>query len=169
MRGQVIGKNMTHGYAGDYSRQPDMIIDTHPLGGSLAVKFGTPLVYDSNSNVVAFGASNTAADFVGVASREFKSATSYLSQSAGQYEPGEAVSTFKRGCINVLCKVGSPKLGGKVYIRTEANASFPTGVIGGFEATEDTGKTVLLTNCEWRGEKDANGVAEIRILSCNRA
>ncbi|WP_312428313.1 structural cement protein Gp24 [Lacrimispora sp.] len=169
MRGQVIGKSMTHGYAGDYSRQPDMIIDTHPLGGTGAVKFGTPLVYDSESNVVAFGASNIAVDFVGVASREFKSATSYLSQSAGQYEPGEATSTFKRGCINVLCKVGSPKLGGKVYIRTEANASFPTGVVGGFEAAEDTGKTVALTNCEWRGEKDANGVAEIRILSCNRA
>lgn len=169
MRGQVIGKSMTHGYAGDYSRQPDMIIDTHPLGGAVAVKFGTPLVYDSDSNVVAFGASNTAVDFVGVASREFKSATAYLSQSAGQYEPGEATSTFKRGCINVLCKVGSPKLGGKVYIRTETNASFPTGVVGGFEAAEDTGKTVALTNCEWRGVKDANGVAEIRILSCNRA
>ncbi|MDR7813378.1 structural cement protein Gp24 [Lacrimispora sp.] len=169
MRGQVIGKSMTHGYAGDYSRQPDMIIDTHPLGGAVAVKFGTPLVYDSDSNIVAFGTSNTAVDFVGVASREFKSATAYLSQSAGQYEPGEATSTFKRGCINVLCNVGSPKLGGKVYIRTEKNASIPTGVIGGFEAVEDTGKTVQLTNCEWRGEKDANGVAEIRILSCNRA
>lgn len=169
MRGQVIGKSMTHGYAGDYSRQPDMIIDTHPLGGAVAVKFGTPLVYDSNSNVVAFGENNTAIDFVGVASREFKSATSYLSQSAGQYEPGEATSTFKRGCINVLCNVGSPKLGGKVYIRTEKNASIPTGIVGGFEAVEDTGKTVQLTNCEWRGEKDANGVAEIRILSCNRA
>ena len=37
MKGQVIGKNMTHGYAGDYARQPDMIVDTHPLGGSDAV------------------------------------------------------------------------------------------------------------------------------------
>lgn len=169
MRGQVIGKNMTHGYAGDYSRQPDMIIDTHPLGGSDPVRFGAPLVYDSDSNVVAFDANDTAADFVGVASREFKSATSYLSQSTGQYEPGEATSTFKRGCINVLCNVGSPKLGGKVYIRTVANEAIPTGVVGSFEASADAGKTVELANCEWRGKKDANGVAEIRILSCNRA
>ena len=66
MKGQVIGKNMTHGYAGDYARQPDMIVDTHPLGGSTAVKFGTPLVYDNNSNVVSFGASRTAVDFVGM-------------------------------------------------------------------------------------------------------
>lgn len=128
MKGQVIGKNMTHGYAGDYARQPDMIVDTHPLGGSDAVVFGTPLVYDNNENVVAFGASGTAADFVGVASREFKSATSFLAQSAGEYRPNEAVSVFKRGCINVLCNVGTPKLGGKVYIRTVKMNQFPRGL-----------------------------------------
>ena len=79
------------------------------------------------------------------------------------------MSVFKRGCINVLCNVGTPKLGGKVYIRTVANDTIPTGIVGGFEASADEGKTVELTNCEWHGEKDANGVAEIRIMSCNRA
>lgn len=169
MRGTVIGKNMTHGYAGDYARQPDMIVDTHPLGGGGAVKFGTPLTYDGSENVVAFGATGAAADFVGIASREFKGATSYLSQSAGEYRPSEAVSVFKRGCINVLCNVGAPRLGGKVYIRTAANEAIPTGAVGGLEAAEDVGKVVELPNCQWRGGKDANGVAEIRILSCNRA
>ncbi|MBS6644538.1 MAG: hypothetical protein KH366_13245 [Clostridiaceae bacterium] len=169
MKGKVIGKSMTHGYAGDFARQPDMIVDTHPLGGSAPIVFGTPLVYDNDSKVTAFGTDNTAADFVGIASREFKSAVSYLSQSAGEYRPEEAVSVFKRGCINVLCNVGVPKLGGKVYIRTVANDTIPTGIVGGFEAVADEGKTVELANCEWRGEKDVNGVAEIRILSCNRA
>lgn len=169
MRGKVIGKYMAHGYAGDYARQPDMVVDTHPLGGAAPVAFGMPLVYDGDGKVAAFGAGNTAADFVGVASREFKSATDFLSQSAGGYRPDEAVSVFKRGCINVLCNVGSPVLGGKVYVRTAANDSLPTGVIGGFEAAADDGKTVELTNCEWHGGKDANGVAEIRIKSCNRA
>lgn len=169
MKGKVIGKSMTHGYAGDFARQPDMIVDTHPLGGSSSVVFGTPLVYNSDSQVIAFGSGNTAADFVGIASREFKSATDYLSQHAGEYNPDEAVSVFKRGCINVLCNVGTPKLGGKVYIRTAENETIPTGVVGGFEAAEDTGKTVELVNCEWHGEKDVNGVAEIRIMTCNRA
>lgn len=169
MRGQVIGKNMTHGYAGDYARQPDMIVDTHPLGGSTPVSFGMPLVYDDDGKVAGLGAGSTAADFVGVASREFKSATSYLTQGAGRYEPDEAVSVFKRGCINVLCPVGVPKLGGKVYVRTAVNEAKPTGVIGGFEADADVGKAIELINCQWHGEKDANGVAEIRILSCNRA
>lgn len=169
MKGQVIGKNMTHGYAGDFARQPDMIVDTHPLGGSDPVVFGTPLVYGTDGKVKPFGSSSTAADFVGIASREFKSAVSYLSQSDGAYRPDEAVSVFKRGCINVLCNVGTPKLGGKVFVRTVVNDTIPTGTVGGFEAAEDTGKTVELANCQWRGEKDANGVTEIRILSCNRA
>lgn len=169
MIGKVIGKNMTHGYAGDYARQPDMIVDTHPLGGSEAVKFGTPLAYDGSENVVAFSASDTATNFVGIAAREFKGATSYFSQSAGEYQPYEAVSVLKRGCVNVLCNVGAPKLGGKVYIRTVANETIPTGIVGGFEAAEDSGKVVELPNCQWRGGKDANGVAEIRMLSCNRA
>lgn len=169
MRGQVIGKNMMHGYAGDYARQPDMIVDTHTLGGSAPVLFGTPLVYDNDGKVIALGAGSAAVDFAGIASREFKSTTSYLTQGAGQYEPDEAVSVFKRGCINVLCPVGTPKLGGKVYVRTAINEAKPTGVIGGFEADADDGKVIELTNCQWRGEKDANGVAEIRILSCNRA
>lgn len=169
MRGQVIGNSMTHGYAGDYARQPDMIVDTHPLGGADAVKFGLPLVYNDDSKVIAFGAGNTAEEFVGIASREFKSATSYLSQSAGEYRPDEAVSVFKRGCINVLCNVGTPKLGGKVYIRTVKNETIPTGIVGGFEAQADDGNTVELANCEWHGEKDTNGIAELRILSCNRA
>ena len=87
MKGQVIGKNMTHGYAGDYARQPDMIVDTHPLGGNNAVTFGLPLVYDADSKVVAFGASSTASDFVGIASREFKSATSYLVPGSCTHRP----------------------------------------------------------------------------------
>lgn len=95
MKGKVIGRTMTHGYAGDYARQPDMIIDVHALGGTEPVVFGMPLVYNKESQVIGFGEHNVAADFVGVASREIKSATEYLSQSVGKYQPNEAVSVFK--------------------------------------------------------------------------
>lgn len=169
MKGQVIGKSMNHGYAGGYSRQPDMVIDSHPLGGDSAVTFGAPLVYSSDGKVVPFGATGTASEFVGIASREIKSAVNFLDQNTGQYQVGEAVSVFKRGCINVVCNVGTPKLGGKVYVRTGVNTSFPLGVVGGFEAAEDAGNTIELTNCEWCGEKDVNNVAELRIKTMNRA
>lgn len=43
MKGQVIGKTMLHGYAGSYSRQPDMVVDTHPHGGKAEIPFGFPV------------------------------------------------------------------------------------------------------------------------------
>lgn len=168
MPGQNIGLTMPNGFPGNYSRQPDMIVDSHPLGGSSNVAFGTPLVY-SAGKVVAFGAADTATTFVGIAAREIKSALSYLDQNSGEFTPGEAVPVFKRGCINVQCNVGTPALSGDVYVRIAVNASIPTGVVGGFEAAADGTNTVKLTNCRWHGAADANGVAEIRILSCNNA
>lgn len=172
MPGQNIGLTMPNGYVGNYTRQPDMIIDTHPLGGATAAAFGTALRYGTGADagkVVPLGAGGAADDFVGVAAREIKSAVNYLDQNTGVYVPGEAVSVFKRGCINVKCNVGTPALGGKVYLRVTANESIPTGVVGGFEAQADGDNTVQLTNCAWHGALDGERVAEIRVLTCNNA
>ena len=162
MRNQIIGKTMLHGYAGSISRQPDTIIDTHPAGGAIA--FGGAVVY-SNGAVVTPGASATAADFVGVAVRETKSATNYLNQNEGSYVQYDAVPVLKRGCVNVICQNGTPALDGTVYVRVAANASIPGAVVGGFEAASDGANSVALTNAKWKGGKDGNGVAEIRILT----
>lgn len=164
---------MPHGYAGSYARQPEMIVDTHPLAGTEALSFGQALKYNTDGSVVLFGAGSAAGDFVGVAAREIKSATDYWNQNEGQYHPGEAVSVFKRGCINVSCQNGTPALGKDVYVRIAANASYPNAVIGGFEAAADgestAAKNVKIANAQWRGPADANGVAELRILSMNKA
>lgn len=162
MRNQIIGKTMFHGYAGSFSRQPDTIIDTHPAGG--AIPFGGAVVYASGA-VVTPGASATAADFVGVAVRETKSATNYLDQNEGSYVQYDAVPVLKRGCVNVICQNGTPALDGTVYVRVAANASIPGAVVGGFEAAADGANSVALTNAKWKGGKDGNGVAEIRIMT----
>ena len=164
---QNIGKTMNHGFAGSYARQPDMIANTHPAGAAIA--FGAALRYDADGAVVPMGAGSTAEDFVGVASREVKSALNYLEQDIGSYAESEAVPVFMRGAINVKCSVGTPKLGGAVYVRIAANESIPTGAVGGFEAAADGGNTVELTNCQWAGPADANGIAELRILTINNA
>lgn len=172
MPGQNIGLTMPHGYAGSFTRQPDLIVDSHPLGGSENAVFGVPLAYGSGADagkVVPFGAGHTAEDFVGVAARELKSALTYLDQNLGQYSPNETVSVLKRGCVNVVCQVGVPALGGRVYVRVADNAAVPTGTVGGFEAQADGANTVELTNCRWHGGADADKVAEIRILTCNNA
>lgn len=163
---QVIGKEMPHGFAGCYARKPDMIVETRPAGGEAAIPFGAPLVYDATKPaVVAAGAGFTAATFAGVAGCEIKSALTYLDQSAGQYAPGDAVSVFQRGSINVKCYDGAPALGGTVYVRTKASSTYTTGVVGGFSATNESGSTIALTNCQWGGPADANGIAELVILT----
>jgi hypothetical protein len=161
---QVIGTAMTAGFAGSYSRQPDMIVNTRPAGGSAAIPFGAPLVY-SEGTVVQMGADATAAQFVGVAGREIKSSLTYLEQSPGEYNPGDPVSVFQRGSIQVKCQRGTPALGGAVYVRITYNSSYSSAQVGGFEAEADSSNTVQLTNAQWGGAPDANGIAELVILT----
>lgn len=169
MIGQTIGKTMPHGYAGSYARQPDMVVDTHPLGGKEPITFGQALKYDTDGAVVLLGAGSAATDFAGIAAREIKSSINYLEQNKGQYYPYDAVPVFKRGCINVICQNGTPALAGKVYVRIADNEAYPNAAIGGFEAAADGANTVELTNAQWKGPADANGVAELRILTINKA
>ena len=161
---QTIGTTMPNGFAGSYARQPDMIVNTRPAGGAAEIPFGVPLKY-SDSKVVQMGTGDTAALFVGVAAREIKSSLTYLTQGAGTYAPGESVPTFQRGSINVKCNRGTPALNGAVYVRITANGSFPNAPVGGFEASADSTNTIQLTNCQWAGAADANGIAELRILT----
>lgn len=164
---QTIGQTMPHGYAGSYARQPDMIVNTRPAGAETA--FGAAVKYDGRGAAVPMGEGDTAENFVGVAACEVKGSLHYLEQNTGSYAAGEAVPVFQRGAVNVKCAVGTPKLGGAVYVRVAANESIPTGEVGGFEAAADGGNTVELANCRWAGSADANGVAELRILTMNNA
>ena len=157
---QIIGAEMEHGFAGSYARQPDMIVVTRPVGEKEPLPFGMALMYDANGAVVLMQGSGVTADrFAGVAGREMRSALSYTTGNAG--------SVFQRGSINVLCQKGTPKRGGAVYVRIIKNTSLPNAVVGGFEAEADStsANTVKLTGCQWGGSADANGVAELVILT----
>lgn len=160
---QNIGTTMPHGMAGSYARQPDMIVNTFAAGAALP--FGAPLKLDTNGKAVKMGASDTADLFLGIAAREFKSALAFLDQSEGFYDVNEAVSVFQRGTINVMCQKGTPAYGGAVYVRITANASYPTAIVGGFEAEADSSNTIQLPFCQWMGPADANGIAELRITT----
>lgn len=164
---QIIGAEMSHGFAGSYARQPDMIVSTRPVGSVKdPVAFGTALMYGTNGAVEPMGGAGTTADkFVGVAGREIRSSLSYTDQNTGAYTAGDACSVFQRGSINVLCQNGIPKRGGAVYVRILASGAKPSAVVGGFEAEADSTNTVQLTNCQWGGSADPNGVAELVILT----
>lgn len=170
---QNIATSMPNGFAGSYARQPDMIVNTRPAGGAAPIAFGAALKYDTDGSVIPMGASDTAAKFVGVAGRELKSSLAYLEQNKGEYAVGEPVSVLQRGSVNVYCQRGTPKLGGDVYVRIAANASYQSAAVGGFEAeadtTETTSNTIKLPNCQWAGAADANKIAELRILTMANA
>ena len=165
MKGQVIGRTMQHGHAGSYARQPDMIVDSEPLGGDRDVPFGSPVVRGENGAAMAWAEDSTAEKFWGIAVREVKSALDFMNQNVGVYCLGEAIPVMKRGCVNVICQAGTPAPGGAVYIRTKADGAKPGAVVGGFEAAADAGNNAALTNVQWKGTADANGVAELRILT----
>lgn len=160
LKPQTIGRNMSHGFAGSYARQPDMIVNTAPLGGATVILFGTPLVRGENGAVLPMGAGNTGNQFIGVAGREVKSPAEFFNQDVGQYVPKEPVSVFQRGCINVKCQKGEPTIDGTVYVRVVASEGYS---VGGFEAEADGANVVALSNAQWNGPADNNGVAELRI------
>lgn len=171
--GSVVGKVMNHGFAGSYSRQPDMIIDSIPAGDDIA--FGDAIVYNASgqainvATLIAGSGTFAATGFVGIATREVKSATDYLNQNVGGYAENELTPVMKRGRVNIKCQRGTAANNGDVYVRVAVNASYPTCVIGGFEASSDTTNSVKLTNARWGGAADANGIAELVILTQENA
>ena len=56
-----------------------------------------------------------------------------------------------------------------MYVRTTYNETYSSAQVGGFEAEDDSGKVVQLTNVQWGGAPDANGIAELVILTRNNA
>lgn len=119
MPGSVIGINMDFGYPGQVSRHGDEVSRTRPVKhGTSNVKFGAPVVLNSDGTVQLFGASNAAADFAGVAMRKVKSAKIYPYQDFGYYAPDEPADVLERGGISAICAWGTPTVGGTVYVRT---------------------------------------------------
>ena len=163
MGGKTIGKSFNFGFAGSYARQPDMIIQTRPNNDDTTITFGRAVMYDDVGGVINITTGFKEEDFAGIASRTVKSALFFADQnSGGQYMPEEPVAVFQRGSISVKCDLGTPTFGGAVYVRTVA----ATGrEIGDFETAEDTGKNVLISNAQWGSEIDANGVAELVLLT----
>ncbi len=171
MPGSAIGTSMLYGYPGSFARNGDCIIANRIVKStdSEGPDFGDPIVLNTDNTYSKFGASGTAALFAGVAVREVKQGTDFTNQNAaGNYAPGEPCDAIERGNVSVVCNVGTPTAGGKVYVRIAANVAIPAGVVGGFEAAADGENTLELTNCRWAtGLIDANKVTEMSILTRN--
>lgn len=165
MSGKTIGRQLNNGFAGSFARTPDMIITTRPAEGN-DILFGKALIKGTGSNVKLADATTTMANFVGIAGKEVKTVFDYNNQD-GVYKEGEAVSVFQRGSVNVICANGAPSIGSPVYIAITTSA-FTDAKVGDIcaevEGNENT-DYIKLTNAQWGGIADANGIAELVLLT----
>lgn len=180
MGGTAIGTDFNFGFPGAIARHGEELVKSRPVStGATAIPFGSPVVLHASGGVTdgtveAFGASNVADDFIGIACRRIKQATGAGDVNFGKYYDTDICDILERGSIMVLCPTGNPQPGGAVYIRVLANAGdYPDAQVGDIEAVSDTdddgnGNTtynnLLIPNCKWRGTKDSNNVAELVIL-----
>ncbi len=162
MSGKAIGKNFDLGYAGNVSRNRDNIIVSRVVKqGETDILFGQAVVLNEDNTIQKIGEENTQEQCIGIAIREVKQTTNYFTSEA-TYHSGDTCSILTRGTATVKCNIGTPKAGGKVYVRVEEN---DTGVIGEFEAEQYEGNIVLENVIFTTGQIDKNNIVEITILS----
>lgn len=163
MPAKVIGTCLGLGYPGSYSRMSDCVIANRIAKENIA--FGSPVVLNEDNTYSPFGAENTSDNFVGIAVREVKQQTDIYNVN-GIYNSGEPTDVLYRGSIVVEIKNGDPIAGKKVFVRIARNEEFPDSNIGDFEAKADGTNTIELSNVKFTtGQKDANGVAEVTVLT----
>lgn len=143
MAGKAIGISMNFGYPGNYARTPDDVTVSRLIKASTdPVPFGACLKLNSDNTVQLAGSGFKAENFAGIAVREIKTPTNFLSQNTVSYQAGQVCDALVRGAITVVCNVGTPTAGGPVYVRIAENALIDDGVVGGFEAqADDAGQT----------------------------
>lgn len=169
MPGTVIGKVMNVGYPGSFSKNGDFIASPRPVK-TAALKFGAVTMLNTDNTYSPATASFAMTTFAGIALREVQQASSYTSQSAGEYAVGAVADVIERGSVVVTCVDGTPTAGGLVYVCTVAGTVAAVGDITANASNASSGTTVQITNARFTtGVKDANNCAEITLLGRNQA
>lgn len=162
MPGRVIGTSLNIGYPGTPSRSADSIIQNRIADAVIA--FGQAVILKNTNRWAPVTDATVAADIAGIAVREVVQANTFDPQSNPDYVANAPCDVMVRGNCTVKCQRGTPAAGTAVYVRVKANDTYPTAVVGGFEASADSTNTIQVPNIEWTtGSVDANGVAEVTI------
>lgn len=192
MPGQAIGTSMNLGFPGTFARNGDCIIKTYLVKStdSAGPAFGAAVVLNPDGTggtisdaAVSMGNSHTpvmtqgaAYAFVGFAVREVLTLASFavaqpITPALQTYAPGQPCDVIERGNVSVVVKDPQSAgyvAGGKVFLRTVVNGTYPSAAVGDLETAADSGKTLELTNCFLAtGLVDANSVAEVCLVTRN--
>ena len=167
----AFGFRMGAGFPGDinrgvpFSAEPALMNFTSPVR-----LYGDPVLIDSATNSVrgflVGDTAITAIDGVLVRPYPIQQTTGGMSAAIGAAVPPQeraAVDILTDGYIMVKCNnfgVNPPTKGGLVFVRTAATSG--NLVQGGFHAADDGANAIEITNAEWNGPADAQGIAELR-------
>jgi hypothetical protein len=184
MPGTTVGISLNLGYAGKVSRNPmnkigsrfvKSILNINGVETQPSIPFGNAVVLNGDNSVSLFGATGagvsapTAANFIGIAIAEVKNVMTFslgANNAAGAYEPTVPCDVLELGSATVFVTEGTYTAGGALWIVSVAGTSH---VVGDFVATAtpaDGSTTIALTNVKLTtGKVDANGVAEVTILT----
>ena len=163
MPGSTIGIKLNNGYAGTVSRTADCVIQNRIAKGA-DIAFGQAVILNEDNTFSIVGADTTAAQIAGIAVREVIQANVFNPQSNPNYVASMPCDVLVRGQCTVKCKRGTPKAGGPVYVRIKPNVAHQDSLVGDFEAADDAGNVIVVSNIEWTtGILDANKVAEVTV------
>lgn len=163
MPGSTIGIKLNNGYAGTVSRTADCVIQNRIAKGT-DIAFGQAVILNDDNTFSIVGADTTAAQIAGIAVREVIQANVFNPQSNPNYVANMPCDVLVRGQCTVKCKRGTPKAGDPVYVRIKPNVAYQDSLVGDFEAADDAGNVIAVSNIEWTtGILDANKVAEVTV------
>ena len=163
MPGSTIGIKLNNGYAGTVSRTADCVIQNRIAKGT-DIAFGQAVILNEDNTFSIVGAATTAAQIAGIAVREVIQANVFNPQSNPNYVANMPCDVLVRGQCTVKCKRGTPKAGDPVYVRIKPNVAYQDSLVGDFEAANDAGNVIAVSNIEWTtGILDANKVAEVTV------
>lgn len=140
------------GIAGEVTRDGAVIFNAQ-LDADIAAGSVVKIV---TNKAVAIASGDAAADVFGITTR---SAPAITDASTGNLESGNVAGVLRKGFINVVCKQGTPAIGGAVYVRITAD----TGkLVGDIETTADSAKCVAIAGAVFAvAGKDSSNVTEI--------
>lgn len=169
MPASVIGKSLNLGYPGNISRNdPKTTVLNRPVGTG-PILFGVPVKLNAANTYDPLAGADTATAFAGIALRNVKQQTVYLSNAPGRYNQNEGADVLTVGYITVKVNPSAAlTAGGPVYAVFDSTGAF---LYFDVAAATTPNTSLQLTNAQWSqgGSPDANGVAELALLTPAKA
>lgn len=169
MPASVIGKSLNLGYAGNISRNdPKTTVMNRPTGTG-PILFGAPVKLNAANTYDPLAGADTAAVFAGIALRNVKQQTVYLTNAPGQYSQNEPADVLTVGYVTVNVNPSAAlTAGGPVYAVFDSTGAF---LYFDVAAATAPNTSIQLNNAQWSqgGAPDANGIAELALLTPAKA